>query len=108
MEPSEVLAEEEEDFRLETREATFQAGQSEAEVVLVILDDPEPEGQEAFFVYLSDPEGGAQITDGPNQGFGAFSKIIILGTGTCGAALLLSGSVSFVGRFLFKLEVNIR
>lgn len=79
MEPTEALATEGEDFRLETHVVSFQAGQSEAEVVLVILDDPEPEGQEAFFVYLSDPEGGAQITESPNQGFGAFSKIIILG-----------------------------
>lgn len=79
MESTEALAKEEEDFRLETRVASFQAGQSETEVILVILDDPEPEGQEAFFVYLSEPEGGAQITDGPNQGFGAFSKITILG-----------------------------
>lgn len=79
MESTEALAKEEEDFRLETHVVTFQAGQSETEVILVILDDPEPEGQEAFFVYLSEPEGGAQITDGPSQGFGAFSKITILG-----------------------------
>ncbi|XP_029685938.1 LOW QUALITY PROTEIN: adhesion G-protein coupled receptor V1 [Takifugu rubripes] len=80
VESTEALAKEEEDFRLETRVASFQAGQSETEVILVILDDPEPEGQEAFFVYLSEPEGGAQITDSPNQGFGAFSKITILGS----------------------------
>lgn len=58
---------------------SFQAGQREAEVILVILDDSEPEGQEVFFVYLSDPEGGAQITDSSHQGFGAFAKITILG-----------------------------
>lgn len=76
---SEALAAEEQDFRLETHVVSFQAGQSEAEVILVILDDSEPEGQEAFFVYLSEPEGGAQITDSPAQGFGAFAKITILG-----------------------------
>lgn len=64
---------------METNMVSFQAGQSETEVILVILDDSEPEGQEVFFVYLSDPEGGAQITDSPNQGFGAFTTITILG-----------------------------
>lgn len=64
---------------METNIVSFQAGQSETEVILVILDDSEPEGQEVFFVYLSDPEGGAQITDSPYQGFGAFTKITILG-----------------------------
>lgn len=64
---------------METNMVSFQAGQSETEVILVILDDSEPEGQEVFFVYLSDPEGGAQITDSPNQGFGAFATITILG-----------------------------
>lgn len=79
LEATDALAKEEEDFRVETSMVSFQAGQSETEVILVILDDAEPEGQEVFFVYLSDPEGGAQITDSPNQGFGAFAKITILG-----------------------------
>lgn len=79
LESIEALAKEEEDFRVETNMVSFQAGQREAEVILVILDDSEPEGQEVFFVYLSDPQGGAQITDGPSQGFGAFAKITILG-----------------------------
>lgn len=79
VESTEALAKEEQDFRMETNIVSFQAGQSETEVILVILDDSEPEGQEVFFVYLSDPEGGAQITDSPNQGFGAFAKITILG-----------------------------
>lgn len=77
-ESTEALAMEDQDFRMETNIVSFQAGQSEAEVILVILDDSEPEGQEVFFVYLSDPEG-AQITDSPHQGFGAFTKITILG-----------------------------
>lgn len=58
---------------------TLQAGQNETEVILFILDDSEPEGPEVFFIYLTDPEGGAQITDSPDQGFGAFVKITILG-----------------------------
>lgn len=58
---------------------SFQVGQNETEVVLFILDDTEPEGQEVFFIYLSDPEGGAQITDRPVQNFGPFAKITILG-----------------------------
>uniref|UniRef100_A0A667YA34 Adhesion G-protein coupled receptor V1 n=1 Tax=Myripristis murdjan TaxID=586833 RepID=A0A667YA34_9TELE len=80
VEPNGTLAKEGQDFRLESTVVFLQAGQSEAEVVLLIVDDSEPEGQEVFFIYLSDPEGGVQITDSPDQqGFGAFSKIIILG-----------------------------
>ncbi|KAJ3604248.1 hypothetical protein NHX12_028989, partial [Muraenolepis orangiensis] len=76
-----TLAQEGQDFRLDSREVSLQAGQSEAEVVLVILDDQEPEGQEAFFIYLSDPRGGVQIAEQPNeQGYRAFSKIIIRGS----------------------------
>ncbi|XP_041793349.1 adhesion G-protein coupled receptor V1 isoform X2 [Chelmon rostratus] len=80
LEPVETLAKEEQDFRLESAIVSFQAGQNETEVVLLILDDSEPEGQEVFFIYLSDPEGGAQITDSPYHGFGAFAKITILGS----------------------------
>ncbi|XP_076586595.1 adhesion G-protein coupled receptor V1 isoform X2 [Chaetodon auriga] len=80
LEPLGTLAKEEQDFRLESSVVSFQAGQNETEVVLLILDDSEPEGQEVFFIYLSDPEGGAQITDSPYQGFGAFAKITILGS----------------------------
>lgn len=58
---------------------SLQAGENETEVILFILDDSEPEGQEVFYVYLSDPEGGAQITNTSLQGFGAFAKITILG-----------------------------
>ncbi|XP_031160888.2 adhesion G-protein coupled receptor V1 isoform X2 [Sander lucioperca] len=80
LDPVGTLAKEEQDFRLESTIVSLQAGQNETEVVLHILDDSEPEGQEVFFVYLSDPEGGAQITDKPYQGFGAFAKITILGS----------------------------
>lgn len=79
LEPDGTFAKEEQDFRLESTIVSLQAGQTEAEVILLILDDSEPEGQEVFFIYLSDPEGGAQITDRPYQGFGAFAKITILG-----------------------------
>ncbi|XP_077943744.1 adhesion G-protein coupled receptor V1 [Gasterosteus aculeatus] len=80
LDPVETLAKEEQDFRLESTVVSFQAGQNETEIVLFIVDDREPEGQEVFFIYLSDPEGGAQITDSPYQGFGAFAKITILGS----------------------------
>lgn len=79
LEPVGTLAKEEQDFRFESSIVSLQAGQNETEVILLILDDSEPEGQEVFFIYLSDPEGGAQITDRPYQGFGAFAKITILG-----------------------------
>lgn len=79
LEPVGTLAKEEQDFRLESNIVSLQAGQNETEVILLILDDSEPDGQEVFFIYLSDAEGGAQITDSPYQGFGAFAKITILG-----------------------------
>ena len=76
-----TLAQEGQDFRLPaSRVVSLRAGQSEATVLLLILDDSEPEGQEAFFVYLSDPRGGGQIANRTDQqGFGAFAKIVILG-----------------------------
>ncbi|MEQ2283323.1 hypothetical protein AMECASPLE_010101, partial [Ameca splendens] len=80
LEPTRVLAKQEQDFRLETTVVSLQSGEKEAEVVLIILDDLEPEGQEVFFIYLTDPEGGAQITDSPSEGFGSFVKITILGS----------------------------
>ncbi|MED6250420.1 Adhesion G-protein coupled receptor V1 [Ataeniobius toweri] len=80
LEPTRVLAKQEQDFRLETTVVSLQSGEKETEVVLIILDDLEPEGQEVFFIYLSDPEGGAQITDSPSKGFGSFVKITILGS----------------------------
>ncbi|XP_074526084.1 adhesion G-protein coupled receptor V1 [Halichoeres trimaculatus] len=80
LEPVGALAREEQDFRLESTIVSLQPGQNEAEVVLLILDDSEPEGEEVFFIYLSDPEGGAQIIDSPHLGFGAFTKITILGS----------------------------
>ncbi|KAJ8006188.1 hypothetical protein DPEC_G00125640 [Dallia pectoralis] len=80
-EPNRTLALEGQDFRLESTLVSLLEGQSEAEVSLLILDDSEPEGQEVFFVYLSEPEGGAQIADGPDQqGNSFFTKIIILGS----------------------------
>lgn len=79
LEPDRALAKEEQDFRLESTIVSLEDGEKEREVVLIILDDSEPEGQEVFFIYLSDPEGGAQIADRPSQGFGSFVKITILG-----------------------------
>ncbi|XP_060927102.1 adhesion G-protein coupled receptor V1 [Limanda limanda] len=80
LEPVGILAKEQEDFRLESNIVSLQEGQNETEVILLILDDSEPEGQEVFFIYLIDPEGGAQITDRQDEGFGAFAKITILGS----------------------------
>uniref|UniRef100_A0A3B4V3U8 Adhesion G-protein coupled receptor V1 n=1 Tax=Seriola dumerili TaxID=41447 RepID=A0A3B4V3U8_SERDU len=80
LEPVGTLAKEQQDFHLESTIVSLQAGQNETEVILLILDDSEPEGQEVFFIYLTDPEGGAQITDRPDRGFGAFAKITILGS----------------------------
>lgn len=73
-------AREGDDFTLESQMVTLSEGQTEAEVSLFILDDQEPEGQEVFYVYLSEPEGGAQIVSSPDEsGITFFAKIIILG-----------------------------
>ncbi|KAL0979759.1 hypothetical protein UPYG_G00189270 [Umbra pygmaea] len=80
-EPNQTLAQEGQDFRLESAVVSLQVGQSEAEVSLFILDDVEPEGQEVFFIYLSNPEGEAQLAERPDQdGYSFFAKIIILGS----------------------------
>ncbi|XP_058231364.1 adhesion G-protein coupled receptor V1 isoform X3 [Hemibagrus wyckioides] len=74
-------AREGDDFTLESQMVTLVEGQTEAEVSLFILDDQEPEGQEVFYVYLSNPEGGVQIVSSPDQsGITFFAKIIILGS----------------------------
>ncbi|XP_072520807.1 adhesion G-protein coupled receptor V1 isoform X2 [Salminus brasiliensis] len=74
-------AREGEDFTLESQVVTLMEGQREAEVSLFILDDLEPEGQEVFFIYLSEAEGGAQIVNLPDEsGFTSFAKIVILGS----------------------------
>lgn len=69
-----------EDFALDTQIVTLLEGQNEVEVSVVILNDQEPEGQEAFFIYLSEAKGGAEIVSVPDElGFTSFAKIIILG-----------------------------
>ncbi|KAI4876542.1 hypothetical protein NFI96_002228 [Prochilodus magdalenae] len=74
-------AREGEDFALDSQIVTLLEGQREAEVSLFILDDQEPEGQEVFYVYLSEVEGGAQIVSLPDEiGFTSFAKIVILGS----------------------------
>ncbi|XP_066512530.1 adhesion G-protein coupled receptor V1-like [Hoplias malabaricus] len=74
-------AKEGEDFTLESQIVTLLEGQREAEVSLFILDDQEPEGQEVFFIYLSEVEGGAQIVSLTDEsGFSSFAKVVILGS----------------------------
>ncbi|XP_063820072.1 adhesion G-protein coupled receptor V1 [Pseudophryne corroboree] len=54
--------------------------ESETVVSFKIIDDEEPEGLEMFYVFLKDPEGGAEIIDGRDEsGFSSFSTIIIQG-----------------------------
>ncbi|XP_044053980.1 adhesion G-protein coupled receptor V1 isoform X2 [Siniperca chuatsi] len=105
LEPVGTLAKEEQDFRLESTIVSLQAGQNETEVILLILDDSEPEGQEVFFIYLSDPEGGAQITDSSYQGFGAFAKITILGSDFHNGVVGFSLN-SLMGQILDEDSVN--
>ncbi|XP_054434571.1 adhesion G-protein coupled receptor V1 [Pteronotus mesoamericanus] len=72
---------EEEDFEEQTLVLTFVDGEREQKVSFQILDDDEPEGQEFFYVFLTDPRGGAQIMKGKDDtGFGAFAMIVIAGS----------------------------
>ncbi|XP_042546906.1 adhesion G-protein coupled receptor V1 [Dipodomys spectabilis] len=72
---------EEEDFEEQALSFTFLDGEREHTVSVPILDDDEPEGQEFFYVFLTDPQGGAQVAKGKDDaGFGAFSMVIISGS----------------------------
>ncbi|XP_040304713.1 adhesion G-protein coupled receptor V1 isoform X6 [Herpailurus yagouaroundi] len=74
-------ATEEEDFEEQTVTLTFVDGEREHKILVQILDDDEPEGQEFFYVFLTDPQGGAQIVKGKDDGgFAAFAMVIITGS----------------------------
>ncbi|XP_069819007.1 adhesion G-protein coupled receptor V1 isoform X3 [Dendropsophus ebraccatus] len=68
------------DFDAQAMLITLLDGQSETEVSLRIIDDEEPEGMEMFYVFLTNPQGGAQIMDGKDEsGYSSFSAIFIQG-----------------------------
>nr|XP_014349406.1 PREDICTED: G-protein coupled receptor 98 [Latimeria chalumnae] len=68
------------DFEEQVILVTLLDGETETTVSVRILDDDDPEGEEVFYVYLTDPQGGAQIvTEADDNEFGAFAAIIILG-----------------------------
>uniref|UniRef100_K7FWY2 Adhesion G protein-coupled receptor V1 n=1 Tax=Pelodiscus sinensis TaxID=13735 RepID=K7FWY2_PELSI len=68
------------DFEEQIISVTLLDREKESKVSIRILDDDEPEGQEFFYVFLSDPQGGAQIVEGKDEdGFAAFAAIIITG-----------------------------
>ncbi|XP_066129903.1 adhesion G-protein coupled receptor V1 [Saccopteryx bilineata] len=72
---------EDEDFEEQTLILTFVDGERERKISVPILDDDEPEGQEFFYVFLTDPRGGAQIVEGEDDtGFAAFAMVIITGS----------------------------
>ncbi|XP_036619299.1 adhesion G-protein coupled receptor V1 [Trichosurus vulpecula] len=74
-------ANEGEDFIEHSFILTFLDGERENKVYVQILDDDEPEGQEYFYVFLTNPQGGAQIIKGKDDiGFAAFATIIIKGS----------------------------
>ncbi|XP_064499040.1 adhesion G-protein coupled receptor V1 isoform X4 [Pseudopipra pipra] len=77
-----------EDFEEQTVSLTLLDGERESMVSIKIFDDDEPEGQELFYVFLSNPEYGAQIVEGKDEhGFAAFSTVIIA----------VSWTVSYIG-----------
>ncbi|KAL1783722.1 G-protein coupled receptor 98 [Sigmodon hispidus] len=70
-----------EDFEEQALTLTFLDGEREQKLSVQILDDDEPEGQEFFYVFLTDPQGGAQVVTGKdNTGFSAFAVVIITGS----------------------------
>ncbi|XP_066038594.1 adhesion G-protein coupled receptor V1 [Chamaea fasciata] len=70
-----------EDFEEQTISLTLLDGESESQVSIKIFDDDEPEGQESFYVFLSNPEYGAQIVEGKDEhGFAAFATVVIAGS----------------------------
>ncbi|XP_030367415.1 adhesion G-protein coupled receptor V1 [Strigops habroptila] len=70
-----------EDFEEQSVSLTLLDGERESKVSIKIFDDDEPEGQELFYVFLSDPECGAQIVEGKDEyGFAAFATVIIAGS----------------------------
>lgn len=69
-----------EDFEEQSVSLTLLDGERESKLSIKIFDDDEPEGQELFYVFLSDPECGAQIVEGKDEyGFAAFATVIIAG-----------------------------
>ncbi|XP_069483725.1 adhesion G-protein coupled receptor V1 isoform X2 [Ambystoma mexicanum] len=51
------------DFEEQTIAISLQDGEAESNVSIRILDDDEPEGKEVFYVFLTNPEGGAAVED---------------------------------------------
>lgn len=69
-----------EDFEEQSISLTLLDGERGGKVSIKIFDDDEPEGQELFYVFLSNPERGAQIVEGKDEyGFAAFATVIIAG-----------------------------
>ncbi|KAI4570105.1 hypothetical protein MJT46_007399 [Ovis ammon polii x Ovis aries] len=94
-------ATEEEDFGAETLILAFVDGERERKVLIPILDDGDPEGQEFFYVFLTDPQGGAQIVKGEDDaGFAAFAMIVITGSD------LHNGIIGFSEESQSRLELG--
>ncbi|XDC76153.1 hypothetical protein R6Z07F_007326 [Ovis aries] len=94
-------ATEEEDFGAQTLILAFVDGERERKVLIPILDDGDPEGQEFFYVFLTDPQGGAQIVKGEDDaGFAAFAMIIITGSD------LHNGIIGFSEESQSRLELG--
>uniref|UniRef100_A0A096MK89 Adhesion G-protein coupled receptor V1 n=1 Tax=Rattus norvegicus TaxID=10116 RepID=A0A096MK89_RAT len=92
---------EEEDFEEQMLTLTFLNGEREHRIAVRILDDDEPEGQEFFYVFLTDPQGGAEIVRGKDgSGFSAFALILITGSD------LHNGIVGFSEESLRGLELR--
>ncbi|XP_032809135.2 adhesion G-protein coupled receptor V1 isoform X2 [Petromyzon marinus] len=93
------LATEGEDFESLDANVSLHEGVPEALVTLTILDDDVTEGKEAFFVYLTDPIGGASIATN-DSGLRGYAKVIILGND------LQNGMLGFSPHFLLGVVLD--
>ncbi|XP_071506649.1 adhesion G-protein coupled receptor V1-like [Diadema antillarum] len=73
-------AEVDSDYQLLEEDLIFNEGETSANVYLTVNSDDLPEPNELFFIYLTDPQGGARIAQGESdEGLKGFTEITILG-----------------------------
>ncbi|XP_041464132.1 adhesion G-protein coupled receptor V1-like [Lytechinus variegatus] len=74
------LAEVDADYQLLEEELILNEGETSTSIYLTVNSDDVPEPDEVFFIYLSQPEGGARIAQGDSDGgLKGFTEVIIAG-----------------------------
>ncbi|XP_030832667.1 adhesion G-protein coupled receptor V1 isoform X3 [Strongylocentrotus purpuratus] len=68
------------DYQLLEEELVLNEGETSTNIYLTVNSDDIPEPDEIFFIYLSQPEGGARIAQGDSDGgLKGFTEVIIRG-----------------------------